>query len=80
MGRQLVKVAKILLVVLPTIGIVLLLAAILIPSKPRAQQIEEGCMREFESQGMARVRQCQIEIMSREMEQAERDRMTRAAG
>ena len=74
------SLAKKLLFILPLVGIFVLVAGLLNPPEPRAQQIEEGCLREFERDGMARVRQCQLEIMAREMDQRERDRMIRAAG
>lgn len=60
------------------VGLVALGAA-LAPPKSRSEQISEGCQREFGTEGQARVNQCRVEIMARELEQNEADKTERAA-
>jgi hypothetical protein len=64
---------------LATVLFFVVLAALLHPAKPRSDQIREGCERKFESEGVERVQQCQIQIMVKEHQDREQQRMERAA-
>lgn len=68
-------------------GAVVLLAALffivliglLNPAKPRTERIREGCAREFADQGAERIQRCQLQLMARELGEAEDAKMKRAA-
>ena len=57
----------------------IILVGFLNPPKPRAEQIKEGCVREFADRGAERIQQCQLQIMARELGDAEDAKMKRAA-
>jgi hypothetical protein len=56
-----------------------ILMGLLNSPKKRSERIKEGCTREFADRGVERIQQCQLQIMARELGEAEDAKMRRAA-
>ena len=59
--------------------LLVILVNVLSPPKSRADQIKEGCAREFESEGEQRINECAITLMTRELGEQEAAKLDRAA-